>query len=99
MAETVGYDYDYLQQIASRNIEQVKTKINLIKLQKLHPAIRRLVLRLMITRLKGDTRRLTLQHIREIEGLLLAMPLNSIVDLPQGISVKKSKKTILFYHR
>lgn len=99
MAETVGYDYDYLQQIAFRNIEQAKTKINLSKLQKLHPAIQRLVLRLMIARLKGDTRRLTLQHIREIESLLLARPLNSIVDLPQGISVKKSKKSLTFYHR
>ena len=59
----------------------------------------RMALRLMIKRLKGDTRTLTLQHIREIEDLVLNRPVDSIVDLPKGISVKKGKKSLLLYRR
>jgi tRNA(Ile)-lysidine synthase len=99
MAENVGYDYDYLIRSAQTVMKRLGQKINLKKFLKLHPALRRLVLRLNIIRLKGDTRRITFQHIREIEDLILNRPLNSIVDLPQGVSVVKKKKQLSFYRR
>jgi len=99
MAETVACDYDYLNQSASRIAGPAKSKVDLKKFAKLHPALQRLILRMMAARLKGDTRRLTLQHIREIEDLISSRPLNSIVDLPKGISVKKGKKSLVFYRR
>jgi tRNA(Ile)-lysidine synthase len=99
MAETVGYDYDYLNWVANRAIERAKAKIDLKKFCNLHPAIQRLILRSMVARLKGDTRRLTLKHIREIEDLLSFRPLNSVVDLPKGISVVKRKNSLYFYRR
>jgi tRNA(Ile)-lysidine synthase len=74
-------------------------RIDLKKFLKLHPAIQRMVLRLAITRVKGDTRRITFQHIKEIEGLILNRPINSIVDLPKGVSVIKKKKYLSFYQR
>jgi len=99
MAENVGYDYDYLIRSAQTVMKRLGQKINLKKFLKLHPALRRLVLRLNIIRLKGDTRRITFQHIREIEDLILNRPLNSIVDLPKGVSVVKKKKQLSFYRR
>lgn len=99
MAESARQDYDYLNRVANRLMRQAGTRINLEKFSKLHPAIQRLTLRIAIMRIKGDTRRITFQHIREIEDLIFKRPLNSIVDLPKGVSVVKKKKYLLFYRR
>jgi tRNA(Ile)-lysidine synthase len=99
MAETVGYDYDYLSQTANKFIAKTSTKIELNKFFKLHTAIQRLALRLMIARLKGDTRRINLAHIKELEDLILNRPVDSVVDLPKGVFVVKHKKTFQFYRK
>jgi tRNA(Ile)-lysidine synthase len=99
MAQSIGYDYDYLNRIAHRAIRKMSTKLNLKKFCNLHPSIQRLVLRFAIAKLKGNMRRLTFRHIREIEDLIFNRPINSVVDLPQGISVIKKKNTLSFYHK
>lgn len=73
--------------------------INIEKFLKLHPSIQRLVLRLNIAAVKGDMRRITFQHIKEIEDLISSRPINSIVDLPKGVSVIKKKKILSIYRR
>jgi len=98
-AQSIAYDYDYLQRLALRAMRGMQTKLNLNKLLKLHPAIQRLIVRRAIASVKGDTRRITFQHIREIEDLVLNRPLNSIVDLPKGVSVVKKKTALFFYQR
>lgn len=98
MAQNAGSDYDYLQQAAKRSMRGAKAKLNLDKLTKLHPAIQRLILRRAFASIKGDTRRITFKHIREIEDLILNRPQNSVVDLPKGVSVVK-KKHLIFYRR
>lgn len=98
MAQNVGSDYDYLQQAVERSMRGAKAKLNLDKLTRLHPAIQRLILRRAFASIKGDTRRITFKHIREIEDLILNRPKNSVVDLPKGISVVK-KKHLIFYRR
>ncbi len=97
LAESAGYDYDYLRKAAGKTTGRLGVKINIDKFLKLHPAIQRLVLRLNIERTKGDTRRIDFQHIREIEDLILNRPDNSIVNLPKGVSVIKKKKSFSFY--
>lgn len=99
MAEVVAYDYDYLSRIADIKTKQSVRKINLEKFLKFHPAIQRLVLRTTISKVKGDTRRITFQHMKELEDLILNRPINSVVDLPKGISVVKHKKYLSFYQR
>lgn len=99
MAQSIGYDYDYLNRIAHRAIRKTNTKLNLKKFLNLHPSIQRLVLRFTIAKLKGNMRRLTFRHIREIEDLIFNRPVNSVVDLPQRISVIKKKNTLSFYHK
>ena len=100
MAESAGYDYDYLCQAASRALKDTGAKrLNIHKLSKFHPAMQRLMVRLCIQNLQGDTRRLTYRHTKEIEDLLSNRPAGSIVDLPKGISVAKTKRFISFYRR
>ena len=74
-------------------------RLDLNKLSKLHAAILRLVLRFSVSQIKGTTRRLSFKHIKEIEDLILCRPINSIVDLPQGVSVRKDKKYLFIYQR
>lgn len=99
LAESVGFDYDYLNHTANLAVKRLGTKVNLVKLLKLHPAIQRLILRMNIARVKGDTRRITFKHIKELEDLIFHRPINSIVDLPQSVSVIKKKKSLLFYRQ
>ena len=99
MAEGIAFDYDYLNQQALRLVKQKRNGVNIAKFLKLHPAMQRLILRLNISRLQGSTRRITFTHIKEIEDLIINRPVNSIVDLPKGISVIKKPKNILFYRR
>lgn len=98
MANNVAYDYDYLYLAADKAMKGAKSRLDLVKLQKLHPAIRRLVVRQAIASVKGDLRRVTFRHMTEIEDLILNRPANSIVDLPKGISVIK-RKYLSFYRR
>ena len=99
MAEGARDDYDYLFQKAAQVMRRQGRIIKLEKLTKLHPSIQRLILRLAIAKVKGDTRRITYQHIKELEDLILRRPENSIVDLPLGISCVKKKKSLTFYRR
>ncbi|MBU1124870.1 MAG: tRNA lysidine(34) synthetase TilS [Candidatus Omnitrophica bacterium] len=98
LAETVSSDYDYLAQSAQKQLTRMPsaTRLNVQKLKNMHIALQRIVLRTAITRLKGDTRRIDFQHIKEIEDLLHNRPENSIVDLPQGICVIKNKSCLHF---
>lgn len=98
-AQSISYDYDYLNHAALKITRRLGKKINLRKFLKLHPAMQRLVLRCNIARLKGNTRRLTYQHIKEVEDLLLNRPVNSVVDLPRGISLRKGKNHLYCYCR
>lgn len=99
LAQSSGLDYDFLSRHAAKLTKEKFGNINLVKFRRLHPSIQRMILRLKVTKLQGSTRRITYQHIKEIEDLIIARPTNSIVDLPKGISVLKKAKTITFYRR
>jgi len=98
-AESSGYDYDYLLGLFRSRFNKRANKLNLLKLQKMHPAMRRLLFREAIAKITGNTRRITFQHIREMEDLTFNRPLNSIVDLPKGISVIKRRNYLTVYLR
>jgi len=99
MAQIVNWEYDYLINIAERKNKDLGKSMAIDKLLRLHPAIRRLIFRLAIRGLQGSMRRITFQHISEIEDLVFHRPLHSVVDLPKGISVVKKRKNLLFYRR
>jgi len=99
LAESISYDYEYLDAVARHSLKGSKLRLNAKKALSLHPAIRRLKIRQCIAYLQGDTRRITFQHIREIEDLLAMRPDGSVVDLPKGISVRKTRSFLQFYKR
>jgi len=96
IAESSALDYEYLQGVALIEIKKTGKSINLKKFLSLHPAIQRLIIRLLISKLKGNLRRINFTHIREIEDLVRARPVNSIVDLPGNISVVRRRNSLHF---
>lgn len=112
-AQVIASDYDFLEQAARKEFMSLKRaflikiqgrslkgiKFNINRLSRLHPSMQRLILRLAIAKVKGSTRRLAFQHIREIEDLISLRRLNSIVDLPQKVSVLKKKSNLCIYRR
>jgi tRNA(Ile)-lysidine synthase len=94
MAENTGSDYEYLLSRA-KSLMPAKPDFELKKLSQLHPALKRLLLRQAVSLVKGNTRRITFRHIKEIEDLLQNRPANSIVDLP-GTKVAKTEKRLIF---
>jgi len=99
LAESISYDYEYLDQVARNKLKGNNLRLNIKKVTGLHPAILRLKIRQSIASLQGDTRRIGFQHIKELEDLLNNRPLGSIVDLPKGISAQKTRNTLRFYRR
>jgi len=99
LAESASYDYEYLDSVARRSVKGNNLRLNIKRLIKLHPAILRLRIRQGIACIQGDTRRISFQHIREIEELLYSRPEKSIVDLPKGISVQKAHNYLRLYKR
>jgi len=99
LAESVSYDYEYLDQVAKRSLKGNPLRLNLKKIVKLHQSILRLKLRQSISCIQGDTRRISFQHIKELEDLIYCRPNGAIVNLPKGICVQKSRNFLLFFRR
>ncbi len=105
LADSVNTDYDYLEEQGKKAfvkitaaLRQTKSiKINLNALCGLHPSLQRMVIRLAIERLKGNTRQLTFAHIREILNLLDFKTIGARVNLPAGIYVTREKNALSFH--
>ena len=102
MAENVGLDYEYLYNQSLPVLKKIELRskgsrliIDLKGFSKYHPAIQRMVLRIAIKELKGDTRRLTFKHWKELEDLIFRRSTGSVVDLPRRIKVLKDKRRII----
>lgn len=105
-AQAVAADYEFISDSSRKQMRRLisknpdsKISLPLNSLFKLHPALRNMILRLVFEELKGDTRRLTYKHIKELNDLLNNRPLNSIIDLPAGISFKKDTQRLRAYLR
>ena len=106
LAENLTCDFDFLEKAGIKGLKTVRTSsnnhglsINLKKYSGLHKAMQKLVNRLAIKELKGDVRRIDYRHWKEVEDLVVKRPKDSIVDLPGGISVMKTKENLIFYAR
>ena len=71
-----------------------RLELDLKKFKKQPVAVQKRILRLAIESVKGNLRRLTYKHWKEMEGLIDNRPGNSIVDLPGGINIVKNRETI-----
>jgi len=101
MAENLQIENDFLSRYARRKfkstsrIKREEILIDIKKFKKQPEAVRKRILRAGLEELKGDLRKLTYQHWREIEELISGRPANSIVDLPSGVTVTKDKANII----
>ncbi len=102
LANTMATDYDFLKQsgeelakklfLFPKNRRAISLKLD--ALTKLHPSMQRNLIRLAVEKLKGDTRRLTFAHIKEIESLIANRPPKSSVNLPQGVIITKESSLL-----
>ena len=104
MAENVSGDYEFLKNLSQKALKKITKKssqkrlaLDFNKLKRLDIAIQRILIRLAIELLKGDTRRLTFQHLSEIDELIQNRPIGSIVDLPNNLAIRKDKKYLSLY--
>ena len=102
MAENLRAENEFLDKFSKRKYRAISKRnkdgeivIEIKKIKRQAEAIRKRILRNALEELKGDLRRFTYQHWREMEELLNNRPLNSIVDLPGGFKVIKRKKTLI----
>lgn len=105
-AENISDDCDYIQKISAREFAAVrapspsgKVALKTRKFALLHKALQKLITRAAIKELKGDTRKIDYRHWKELEKLAFQRPKNSIVDLPEKISVVNSGEKLIFYRR
>lgn len=97
MAENLRIENEFLEKFAKKkfksvsNIKKDEISIDLKRFGKQPEAVRKRILRAALQELKGDLRRITYQHWKEIQELVEKRPVNSIVDLPGGINVVKGK--------
>lgn len=96
LAQSSGLDYDYLEGAAERSLKGSTRVLTFKKLSAAHPAIRRIMIRKRLSGLQEGMRRITYQHMLEIEEMLLNQPCGSVVSLPKGIRVKKTKRALRF---
>ena len=108
MADTVGLDYDYLEEqakkifgrmtkraVASFSSKKKKNsnavRFNRAAFTRQPEAVKRMLVRLALERLQGSMNRLTLAHMREIEGALSQTAVDSLVHLPGHLRVRVGK--------
>jgi tRNA(Ile)-lysidine synthase len=107
LSRNTTIDYDYLEKEGQRKFKQLvkqergasRILVELKRLLKLHPAVRRILIRLAIEKLKGDTRRLTLKHLDHIEDLIHHRPKYSLIHLPNHLVATKTPRCLCLYTR
>ncbi|MGE4357291.1 MAG: tRNA lysidine(34) synthetase TilS [Candidatus Omnitrophota bacterium] len=101
-AENLGLIYEYINKQAKRKfnsvvkLEEGKVKVILDKFKKLPSVLQREVFRLAIKSIKGNLRRINYQHWREFEKFIQVSSTGAMMDLPQGVSVEREKKALVF---
>ncbi len=103
MAENLRCENEFLEKLARRKLKGIVKKnksrdtiLDIKKFKKQPEAIQKRICRAAIEQIRGNLRRLTYQHWREVKELVDNRPSNSIVDLPGGVNVVKNKDRIVF---
>lgn len=103
LSRSVADDYDFVFHEASECwldvcVQPPKGKSPAIldaeKIQKIHPSLMRILLRMAFERMKGDLNQLTFDHVLSVEKLLLKP--SGRVDLPGQVFVKKDRGYLYF---
>ncbi len=104
LSKTMTVDYQYLRQEAEKQFHFLarsstvkKIEFDLKKFQSSHPALQRMMIRLAIERLQGNTNQFTLMHIQKIQKLIETKhPMPTTLSLPKGIHCQRKEKRLIF---
>lgn len=106
LSRSAADDYDFLYRAAleiwphvfkSSPNTKFSVALDVDKLQRIHPAIRRIIVRMAFERLKGDLNQLTFDHVYAIENLMLRP--SGGIDLPGSVIVKIENDRLCFSRR
>ena len=105
MADTLSVEDEFLDRFAKRKLRAMSKKdssggiiIDIKKLGRQEEAVKRRILRCALRELKGNLRRFTYRHWKEMDELIDKRPGNSIVDFPGGINFRKDKNKLVIYN-
>lgn len=106
LADTAGADYDFIEGEGRRwflklnkkkpaGLRAREVQLDLARLNRLPPALRRMVLRIGFKNLVGHTRRLSLRHLRIGEKFLADKAASGEQHLPLIKMIKKNDRTLI----
>jgi len=101
IAENLRDESDYLDAAAARLYRRLvvmkkgRAEIGIRRLLRLHPAMRRLLVRRVIHSIKGNLKRITYRHWLEIEGAFCGGG-KGTVNLPGGIKARRTGGVLSF---
>jgi len=97
LAKTASLDYDFIAEQAGALYRRLRTKeraqrisFEIEALQKAHPALKQLMIRMSIEEMKGNLRRIEFKHMEDILDLIDRPEQESLLDLPD-VLVEKYK--------
>jgi len=107
LSQSVSADYDYLLSKARGKLAETarhskngaRIKLSILQLKLLHPALQRLLIRLSIEKLKGNTRRITFSHIEQIRNTCLNEASQASVTLPGLLKIDRKTNTLFIATR
>jgi tRNA(Ile)-lysidine synthase len=85
-AELLTDDQDYLRHLSSDIYAVVHngSELDIGPLREVHPAIRRRILRMWLSDVRGGLQRIELSHLKALEDLIIRNQSGQSVDLPSG---------------
>jgi tRNA(Ile)-lysidine synthase len=107
LAGSLGADYDLMYRMAEKQFSHILRKktagqirLSLKALIDAPVALQRHILRIAVEKLQGHLRRLTFQHLWELEDLLNHRPVSSVVQLTKELSAtKKDGELVIRLHK
>ena len=103
LSRSAADDYDFLYQQAKSLWPEIIIKarqgaqgiqINIKLFEKFHPALKRMLIRMVFEQLKGDLNLFGFEHVERIEQLLFLK--SGRVELPAGMVAEKNKNLLRF---
>ncbi len=101
MAENLREENDFINKYSKRKFRGMSRRngkkeilLDIRKLKKQEPAVMKRIVRAALEESKGNLRRFTYRHWKEIEDLIYNRPVRSVVDLPGGIDIEKKRSAL-----
>lgn len=73
--------------------------VSVKKLTKQHIAVKRLLFRRLIEKIKGNLTGITFRHVEKLIEIAECRPVGSRLDLPEGLRAERTYDTVRLYHR